>query len=348
MRKRKLPLILILIIFIFSSCMPVAKVPALTDTEIEESENTALFHFIDVGQGDCILIKDSSACIMIDAGTTQSGSIICEYLENMGIDYLDCFIGTHPHEDHLGGASAVLSGVDVGKVYLNGETSTSYFFERLVDTLLDENITPYKPDIGKIYNVGNFEVEFLSPSEDFGNANDNSLVTRVTYKDVSALFMGDAERAVEASLIDRGINLRADILKVGHHGSRYASSAEFLNAVYPDVAIIQCGEGNSYGHPHKEAISRLDNIQAKTLRNDKSGNILLRTDGKSIYDASGEAVKKAENAQPVSLTFLGNKKSKTFHSESCANLPAEKNTVIFTTRQEAVNSGYSPCGNCKP
>jgi len=345
--KIKLTILAVAVMMLFSSCFALPEKMPISQSVIEQSENTAQFHFIDVGQGDCTLIQSGDTNILIDSGTGESGGIICEYLENSGIKYLDCFIGTHPHEDHLGGGSAVLSSVEVGKVYMNGGTSNSYFFEKLVDSMIDMQITPKIPEIDTVYEVGPFKLEFLSPSKDYGNANDNSLVVTVAYKDIKAIFMGDAERVVEADLIKNGADIRSDIIKVGHHGSRYASSAEFLNAVYPSLAIIQCGKDNSYGHPHNEALERLWECGAKILRNDDAGTIVIRTDGTNLYDASGEVYEKEASAS-IEQIYIGNKKSKVFHCEECKNLPGENNRVQFKLREDALNAGYSACGNCKP
>lgn len=346
MQKRRLTVCVLLIMLLFTACTHSADYNA--DAGVESIQGSAQFHFIDVGQGDCTLIRSGDTNIMIDAGTWESGSIICEYLSDLDIDYLDCFIGSHPHEDHLGGGAAVLSNVDVGTVYLNGETSSSYFFERFADVLLDEEITPLIPEIGFIYDIGPFRLEFLSPEVDFGDTNDNSLVLTVEYGDVRALFTGDAERSVEAELVKSGKNISADILKVGHHGSRYSSSAEFLNRVYPDIAVIQSGSGNSYGHPHEEAIERIEACGAEILRCDNLGTVVLSTDGKSIYRATGEVYEEKEEREALEQVYIGNKKSKIFHCETCPNLPGDKNRIVFNERENAVSAGYSPCGNCNP
>lgn len=345
MQKRRLISCALLIILLFTACTYNKNNPERENAD--KALETAQFHFIDVGQGDCALIRSGDTNIMIDAGTRESGSIICEYLSNLGIDYLDCFIGTHPHEDHMGGAAAVLSSVDVGNVYLNGETTTSYFFENFVDVLMDKEITPYIPDMGIKYDIGPFVLEFLSPRQDFGNSNDNSLVITVEYGDVKALFTGDAERSVEAELIKNKDNINADILKVAHHGSRYASSVEFLNKVSPSAAVISSGSGNSYGHPHKEALERLEKCGAEILRCDKDGTVVLIADGKEVYKATGESFKKREESEQRQV-YIGNRKSKIFHCETCPNLPGNKNRVIFNKRENAVMAGYSVCGNCNP
>lgn len=351
MHKRILLLILLIIAQLLSGCgLPAAEINSRFDNSTNEaySGNTASFHFIDVGQGDCTLIRGGGKNILIDSGTTESGSTVYNYLKKLEIDYIDYFIGTHPHEDHLGGASSVLSSIDAGTVFLNSDTSSAYFYERFVDTLAERRKTPLKPDMDCIYEVGPFRIKFLSPTKDFQDTNDNSLITMIQFGNVKALFMGDAERTVEAELIQNGSKIEADILKVGHHGSRYASSTEFLNVVYPSIAIIQCGEDNSYGHPHQEALNRLNAINASVMRTDKSGNIILTTDGETIRKADGETIQKTDSSDKINLIYIGNIKSKVFHTESCPNLPSDKNRIEFSSRQDAFNTGYIACRNCKP
>ena len=350
MHKRHLLLILLIIAIFFTSCTDLSSSTSHfgDDNKITQGKDTATFHFIDVGQGDSILIQSGDTNILIDAGTTQSSSVIYKYLRNLNIDYLDYFIGTHPHEDHLGGAALVLSSIDVGTVFINSDTSSSYFYEKFIDTLINKNIKPILPNLDCVYEIGPFRIKFLSPTKDFGNANDNSLVLKVQFDKVTALFTGDAERAVEKELIKAKSNINSDILKVGHHGSRYASSAEFLNAVSPEVSVIQCGSGNSYGHPHEEALQRLENIGSAVLRTDEEGSIVLITDGKTIKRSTGEIYEKNEQTPHIALTYIGNIKSKIFHTEECPNLPGEKNRTVFTSREDAIALGYKECGNCNP
>ena len=348
MVKRKLLLLILIISLILCACSPTPRSVITTD-KIGESLDTAQFHFIDVGQGDCTLIRSGETSILVDCGTYESGGKLCEYLQNLGIKSIDYLIGTHPHEDHLGGSSAVLRMFDVKNVFLNGEMSSSYFFERMVDVLEAKNITPYIPDIGEKYTSGPFEFEFLSPEIDFGDENHNSLVVRVKYKDINALITGDIERPVESYLLNHNKDLAADILKVAHHGSRNASSSEFLREVNPTIAVIQCGKDNSYGHPHYEVLKRFENTRAKVLRTDENGSIVIRTDGKTLYNASEEVIPlDSEKNGESQKSFIGNIKSMVLHSPQCRNLPSENNRIYFDTKEEAIDMKYKPCGNCNP
>ncbi len=348
MFRKKILLLLLVISLILCACTPTPR-SVLTTEKIGEGKDSAQFHFIDVGQGDCTLITNGESSILVDCGTYESGGKLCEYLKNLGIKSIDYLIGTHPHEDHLGGSSAVLRLFDVKNVFLNGEMSSSYFFERMVDVLEQKNITPYIPEIGETYTSGPFEFEFLSPETDFGDENHNSLVVMVKYKDIKALITGDIERPVESYLVNHDKNLSADILKVSHHGSRNGSSSEFLRKVNPAIAVIQCGKDNSYGHPHYETLKRLENTKAALLRTDEEGTIVIRTDGEKLYNASEEIVpEESEKADDKQKQFIGNIKSMVVHSTQCKSLPSENNRIYFNTKEEALNMNYKPCGNCKP
>lgn len=344
MNKRNLTIIILIITLLLTLCLYIPKFLA-PKSELIPVSGEALFHFIDVGQGDCIFIQSKDTNILIDAGTYNNGGNVYTYLKELGVNYIDYFIGTHPHEDHMGGASAVLSTIKVGTVFINGESADGYYYEKFADALISNNLSPEIPKQDCIYEIGDFRIKFLSPKEYSEDANDNSLVFTVQFGNIKALFMGDAERGIEAELLKNRELIDADILKVGHHGSRYASSSAFLNAVSPIVSVIQCGEGNSYGHPHDEALKRLNEITT-VLRTDRNGTIILRTDGKTLRETSGEEFKKQVGS--LDIVYIGNKKSKVFHSEACVNLPSESNKIIFSSREEAVNSGYKVCGNCNP
>jgi len=354
MNKRLFILILLITALTLTACTDfIATIPSsrYTDTQesIVSSDDTVQFHFIDVGQGDCILIKNGDRNILVDSGTEESSSTVYRYLSSLGIKYLDYFIGTHPHDDHMGGVHNIINSIDVGCIFLNHDTSNSYSYEKFVDIVLEREIQTRFPNMDAFYELGGLKIKFLSPREYYEDENHNSLVFTVAYKDVTALFMGDAEKPVETDLIKSGANIKADILKVGHHGSRNASSLDFLKEVNPSVSVIQCGKDNSYGHPHKETVERLKSIGCETLRTDEEGTIVLSTDGTDIKRVSGESYNiDKNNNEEVTISYIGNAKSKVYHTLSCPNLPSEKNRIDFATKENAINSGYKPCGNCNP
>ncbi|MBR1968978.1 MAG: MBL fold metallo-hydrolase [Clostridia bacterium] len=340
MRKRLLS-ILIALLFLLTAC---------TGTTVSENtvnyktDSSLELHFIDVGQGDCILVLSENTSMLIDAGTKESGHKITEYIKSLGIESLDYFIGTHPHDDHLGGAAKVIREFSPKEVLMSDELSDAYFYEELLETLYKENISVTVPEIGCRYREEDFDFKFISPYESFGDTNDNSLVMMIYFKNTNMLFMGDAEKSVEEKLLEEE-ELKADVLKVGHHGSRYASNYDFLRAVEPTVAVIQSEKGNMYGHPHEEAIERLGEVGANILRCDELGTIVLKCDGEKIYYNEEELIKKEVITQ---ISYIGNKKSHVFHRDTCGNLPKESNSVKLNSREEAIILGYSACKGCNP
>ena len=189
----------------------------------------------------------------------------------------------------------------------------------------------------------------------FENQVYTSIVLKVIYGETSFIFTGDAERTAESDILDAGYDLSATVLKVGHHGSDTSTSYPFLREVMPEYAVIQVGKDNSYGHPTEDTLSRLRDAEVKVYRNDLQGTIICTSDGKTV-EFTTEKNETVQTNPTVTVTpeddtgieYIGNKNSKKFHLPSCANLPAEKNRVFFETRKAAVDSGFSPCGNCKP
>lgn len=344
MDLRRILALTVALLILLTGCLPQAEKPTRTDAEAPEELE---LHFIDVGQGDCILLKTGGQSILIDAGPAAASPKLCEYLKSVGTERLTAFVGTHPHEDHLGGAAAVLYTFGADNVYMTDEPSTGYFYERLLDALSEKGITPNVPQTGAVYTLGELKFEFLSPKRDFEDTNNNSLVILVTFKNARMLFMGDAEKEVENELLYEGANIRADLLKVGHHGSRNASTARFLSRVSPACAVIQCEKGNSYGHPHKETLTRLKNCGANILRCDNSGTIVIKCDGNVFSDGYSTVYSVDEKAKAAAF-YIANKKSGRYHLSSCKNLPSEQNSVRFDTKVAAETAGYLPCKNCNP
>lgn len=339
MKIKVLSLILVLTLLI-SACSLSSQ-----ETDFKLSDGEAAFHFIDVGQGDCTLLHTDDTVILIDTGTYDSSKSTVSYLKSLGIKHIDCLILTHPHEDHMGGASNILADFDTETVFVNKSTSSSYFYERFIDEIIKQDMTLEFPNLDCVYEYGDLRIKFLSPKKDYGNENHNSIVTLVTFGETEVLFMGDAETEVESDIIDE-YDLSADILKVGHHGSRYASNSEFLNNVLPGICVISCGKDNSYGHPHKEAVSRIEKIGSVIFRTDKEGTICLKTDGKKIYTPEGKEIN--NNAEPTDFNYIGNKRSKVLHTDMCSGLPKKQNQIIFSNKDDALEAGYKICRNCNP
>ncbi|MFO7296195.1 MAG: ComEC/Rec2 family competence protein [Clostridia bacterium] len=240
-------------------------------------------HFIDVGQADCILVTIKDAAMLIDAGNNEDSQLVVDYIKGRGITTLDYVIATHPHEDHIGGMDAVINGFEVKNIIMPRAESTTKTFEDVLEAISNKGlkITPAVP--GTEYSLGEAKFTILAPnSEAYEDTNDYSVVIKLQYGATSFLFTGDAGFESENEMLEKGYDLRADLLKVAHHGSKYSTSMKFLEAVQPKIAVISVGEDNDYGHPAPETIQRLRQAGAKIYRTDESGTIIATSDGKAI------------------------------------------------------------------
>ncbi len=243
-------------------------------------------HFIDVGQGDSILISGGGENVLIDAGENDHGSTVLAYLAENGVEKLDLAVGTHPHSDHIGGMDTVLEGIKVDQLVMpdvpESIVPTTRTYLSVLDAA-DETGTELAYSYpGDSYSLCGGTFTVLGPVEDYKDLNNESLVIRFDYGNTSFLFTGDQEAAAEKDLLASGAKLSADVLKVGHHGSRTSTSEEFLSAVSPEIAVIECGSGNDYGHPHTEITDRLDESGITVYRTDLSGNIVISSDGNKL------------------------------------------------------------------
>ena len=234
-------------------------------------------HFIDVGQGDAILVEYGTNEVLIDGGGSSPG--VVGYLHNYVDGPLEVMVATHPHADHIGGLTAVLGAFDVQEVWHNGETSTSATYTNFMNAVQAEGAEVHVARRGNEIDVGGLTFAVLNPVNTSGTTNNNSIVLELSYGQVDFLFEGDAEQEAEASMLSAGLIPDVEILKVGHHGSKTASSPSFLAVAKPEVAVYMAGTGNSYGHPHAETISALQAVGATIYGTDVLGTITVTTDG---------------------------------------------------------------------
>ena len=264
-----------------------------TDAAVIPEGSTSVY-FIDVGQGDCELIRTPDGQnILIDAGTNATGDKLVQYLEQLGVEQIDTLIATHPHEDHIGGMDEVVNAFPIGDVYLpkvaDSQTPTTRTYERLLDAIADKglSITPGRGGITILDDDG-IKLEFLAPNADsYADLNSYSIVAKLTCGQKSFLFTGDAESDSEEEMLHAGYDLRSDVLKCGHHGSSTSTSAAFLQAVQPTYAVISCGVDNDYGHPHRETLDKLNDAGVQIYRTDEQDTILAVCDGTDVTFQTG-------------------------------------------------------------
>ncbi len=239
-------------------------------------------HFIDVGQGDCTLVMCEGHNMLIDAGESDQGEKVVEYLKAQEIKSLDCVIGTHPHSDHIGGLRAVVnSDIKIGKIIMpkipDDQVPNSYTYTKLLKAIISKGLTVTSAD-DSVFELGSAVVNTYVPKKKYKDLNDYSVAAKITHGENSFLITGDLGKQSEKELINRGCDLSARVLQVCHHGSRESSSELFLSKVKPAYAVIQCGAGNSYGHPHQETLDRISEYTSEIYTTDTNGTIVFESD----------------------------------------------------------------------
>lgn len=260
-------------------------------TELSQAAQQPLsVHYIDVGQGDSILIKAGDFNVLIDAGERGNGDKIVAYLAAQGIQRLDYVIATHPHSDHIGSMAEVLEEIPAEHVILpelsRENTPTTQVYEELLRAVSASGAQTIAAKPGETYAGKQAVLTVLSPWRQDDNLNNMSVVVRLDFGSTSFLFTGDAETPVENDLLERGLDVHADVLKVGHHGSDTSTGTDFLARVQPSFCVISCGKGNDYGHPNEETLEKLEKRGITPFRTDEDGTIVIGSDGSTLYCAT--------------------------------------------------------------
>ena len=299
--------------------------------------------------------------MLIDAGNNNNGAGLVEYLKNLGINRLDYLVGTHPHEDHIGGMDSVITNFDIGKIMIPKVSNSTQTFEDVLRAISEKGLKVTTPVAGSTFSLGAATFTVLSPSRtSYTEINEYSVVLRMTIGSTSVLFCGDADDLNENDMVDSGLDLAADVIKVGHHGSSSSTSQAFLEAVSPRFAIISVGSGNQYGHPTEQTLSVLTSLPLDLFRTDTDGTVVLSIENgalsfsKVITEIDGGGTTNVATPVPVVtkpatggggttvyITATGEK----YHVGSCRYLSKSK---IAISLADAKSRGYAPCSVCDP
>ncbi|MCR5421033.1 MAG: MBL fold metallo-hydrolase [Lachnospiraceae bacterium] len=317
--------------------------------------------FLDIGQGDSILVNCDGHYMLIDGGSSKASNLIFTVLKNKGISYLDYIVATHADEDHVGGLAGALNYAKVGTAYCSVTEHNTKAFNSFKKYLTKQGKSISIPSAGDSFALGSAKVTVLAPvgvSKSDDN-NNNSIVLRIIYGETSFLLTGDAEYEEERQIMDSCTNIKSTVLKVGHHGSKNSTSIKFLYKVSPEYAVISVSADNSYGHPANEVLTQLNRRNVQVYRTDLQGDIHLFSDGKTVTFStekkSGTSTNvsdvRSEAGTPRKMDYILNTNTKKFHFPECKSVEnmKEKNKKAFHgSRDEVISLGYSPCGNCRP
>lgn len=325
----------------------------------EETKEKLEVHFIDVGQGDSTLIKSGEHAMLIDAGENRKGEDVKEYLESQHVESLDYIIGTHPDSDHIGGMDVAIDAFDTEKIFMPDLKKDTKTYDEVIDSANEKQEEIVEPKVGDTYSLGEAMFTVVSPnSTDYRSSNDYSIGILLEHGENKFLFVGDAEGESEAEMLENPINLDADVYKVSHHGSSTGTSEEFLREISPDYAVISCGKGNSYGHPHAEVLKELSEEEVEVFRTDEQGTVVATSDGEKIkwntsssedWDA-GEMIESSSPKPEVKeRLYILNTNTKKYHLPDCNSVDSMKKKnkeERKETEEELKKEGYSPCRNC--
>ena len=327
--------------------------PSSAAAAVDTVEAPFEMHFIDVGQALSVLVECDGQYMLYDGGNVDDGSLVVSYLQSQGVEQLEYVFCSHAHEDHVGGLAAALAYFPAYHVYSPVTEASTKCFKDFVKYTQQQGLQVEVPAVGTTWPLGGATVTMVGPVAQYSDTNDTSIVLRIEYGSTSFLLTGDMEKTAETDLVNSGVNLRADVLQVGHHGSSTSTGYLFLNSVLPEMAVISCGVNNKYGHPHEETLSILRDAKVDVYRTDLQGTITIGSDGQNFTVGTEHFVPDSQlnptdpsASSTAQQAYIGNVNSKKFHLPTCANLPAEKNQVPFSSYDEAIAAGYTPCASC--
>ena len=250
--------------------------------KVVSNSDTLKVYITDVGQADSILIKDGNYNMLIDAGNNSDGEKLVKYYKELGITSFKYVFASHPHEDHIGGMDDIINNFDIENFYMPDKLSTTKTFEDMLDALERKNLKYIVPKVNDKLSLNNSNIDVIYVGSDVNNINDSSIVLKLNYFSNSFLFTGDLGSNKEKEILNSGANIKADVLKVGHHGSSYSTASSFLDKVNPSFAAISVGKDNIYKHPASSTLEKLNKRGIKVYRTDLDGTILFESNGKDI------------------------------------------------------------------
>ena len=375
--KLKLGLLALCLALLMAGCAAPASAapgpaasPARDTADMPGEESSFSVHFIDVGQADAALVECDGHFMLVDGGNRGDSDVIYTVLKKAGADKLDMVVASHAHEDHIGGLPGAFSYATAELTLCPVTDYDSDIFRTFKEYAEEKGGGLTVPEAGDMYDLGSAEVEILglNAGED---TNNTSIVLMIRYGETSFLFTGDAEREAEQALLDSGAELKADVLKVGHHGSDTSTSYPFLREVMPEYAVISVGEGNSYEHPEEGPLSRLRDAGCKILRTDLNGDIIISSDGKELSVTTDKTATEeqlltpggktqsiakpaaAESPRPSpeeteqsqtqeTMVWIPKSGSKYHSDPDCSNMKDPSQVSL----SQAESLGYTPCKKC--
>ena len=282
----KLTTIIAVIVLVIASLLGIDITQFFPQEQVQDVEGALVVHMIDVGQADCFLLVQDGKTALVDCGTRSTGEDAVEYIKGLGITKLDYVVGTHPHDDHMGGMYDVITSFDIGTVIIPDSRDAEITANWYIKLMTELNTGDYKIDYaekGEAFQLEDAIMKVIAAETDVGgNTNNYSIVLKVSFGQMDMIMTGDAETEVEEIILQSGANIDAEILKMGHHGSDTSSSEEFLDAVSPEYALISSKVGNKYEHPIKSTMEKLEERNIEVYRTDENGTVVMSITTNSV------------------------------------------------------------------